>query len=418
MANCWGGGGTVWGQCSRLVRIVGPASLVETANRIPGDSKLPRILAGPGVCRLPYSLKLLYRVADNSFVQRSALLTAVSLVLGGVTLAGIGERAGGRFEAAKSDSGAPTALADSSGHGDNRVAAGVLAFPALPEAGDYLPAGRPGYTLRRNVPEVRLQFTVADEQGRPVPNLSSGDVRILDDQLPVTRLNAFERDDNLPLRLGLVLDTSDSVQRVLSVEKAVALDFLKRVMRPETDQAFIMGFGGDVRVWHASTAHRPELVAAISHIQQPGWGTRFFDAVYSACADQLSTQPDMPQAHRAIIVLSDGDDTESFRALEDVIAIAQRNEIQIYALSLRPRKSTNPGDQVLQRMADATGGRIYIARSNKELERAFIQIEQELRTQYYVSFSPQAAPGFHSLRVVVPAKLQVHARQGYYASAQ
>ncbi len=102
----------------------------------------------------------------------------------------------------------------------------------------------PGYTISRTVPEVRLQFTVADEHGRLVQNLSPDDIRILDDQSPVAKFQDFARDENLPLRLGIILDVSDSVKRALSEEKAAALEFLDRVLRPQTDRAFVMAFGG------------------------------------------------------------------------------------------------------------------------------------------------------------------------------
>ncbi len=290
-------------------------------------------------------------------------------------------------------------------------------LPVLPESNNHLPANTPEYTVQHDVPEVRLQFTVADERGRLVPNLSPADVRILDDQSPVPRFTDFERDDNLPLRLGIVLDTSDSVKRVLPDEKSAALNFLDRVMRPQTDNAFVMAFGGNIRVWQTATADRQLLVSAVEHLQQPGWGTRLFDALYSACADQLSDHDHGQLDHRAIIVLSDGDDTESLRQMADVAAIAQRNEIQIYALTIHARQAPDRGDQILQRLADTTGGRFYIAPSSRDLEGAFAQIEQDLRAQYYVSFPPQARRGFHSLRVEVttPQKLEIHARQGYYA---
>jgi VWFA-related protein len=187
-------------------------------------------------------------------------------------------------------------------------------------------------------------------------------------------------------------------------------------MRPQTDSAFVMAFGGNVRVWQTPTANRQQLIDAVQRLQQPGWGTRFFDALYSACADQLSGHDNAKLDHRAIVVLSDGDDTESLRGLADVVAIAQRNEIQIYSLTIHAQPAVNRGDQILQRLADATGGRFYIAQSSKDLSGAFDQIEQDLRAQYYVSFAPQAGPGFHSLRVEVqtPQKLEIHARQGYY----
>jgi VWFA-related protein len=268
---------------------------------------------------------------------------------------------------------------------------------------------------------VRLQFTVADEQGRVIQDLSPDEVRIFDNQSPVVRFNDFERAQDLPLHIGLILDTSDSVKRVLPDEKAAAVNFLQQIMRPQTDIAFIMGFGGDIKLWQDSTANRQELINAIGRLKQPGWGTRLFDALYSACDGQLANNGDGKLVHRAVVVLSDGDDTQSFRSLSNAIAAAQRSEIQIYALTIHPQGAVDRGDRILQRLADATGGRLYVAPSSRDLGAAFAQIEQDLRTQYYVSFPPQqSTPGYHALRIEVrPAqKLEIHARKGYYAMAE
>lgn len=121
------------------------------------------------------------------------------------------------------------------------------------------------------------------------------------------------------------------------------------------------------------------------------------------------------------MVLTDGNDTDSLHTLTDVVAAAQRSEIQIYPLTIHAKKIFTRGDRVLQRLAESTGGQLYIAPSAKDLATAFAQIERDLRTQYYVSFPPQqSTPGYHSLRVEVrtPQKLQVHSRQGYYALEQ
>jgi VWFA-related protein len=160
---------------------------------------------------------------------------------------------------------------------------------------------------------------------------------------------------------------------------------------------------------------------AVGRLHQPGWGTRFYDALYAACNEYPSYGDASSLVHRAIVVLSDGDDTLSFHDLRDVVAIAQRGEVQIYALAMHGRKQVSRTDAVLQRLAEQTGGRLYVAQSSRDLEGIFAEIEQELRTQYYVSFPPQqVTPGFHALQVQVrtPQKTQIHARQGYYAAAQ
>jgi Ca-activated chloride channel homolog len=393
--------------------------LIASANPGPDKLKLSAVLAGWRASQILVPLKLLALAADTFVVRRPALITGLSLALGAAALTGAGEWAAGRFDASPAGPGAPPP-ATAGTYDGSRVAA-VSPPPALPPTSNYLPASTPGYTLRSDVQEVRLQFTVADEQGRLVQNLSADDVRVLDDQSPVPRFNAFERGDNLPLRLGLILDTSDSVRRVLAEQKAAAVNFLDQVMRPQTDTAFVMAFGGDVHVWQAATADREQLAQAVVRAKQPGWGTSFYDALYSACANQLANANDGGLVHRAIVVLSDGDDTQSLHNLADVVRIAERNEIQIYALTLHSRKMPARGDQNLQRLADATGGRLYVAESSNDFAGAFAQIEQDLRAQYFVSFPPQQSnPGFHSLQVEVraPQKLQIHARQGYYAMAQ
>ena len=160
---------------------------------------------------------------------------------------------------------------------------------------------------------------------------------------------------------------------------------------------------------------------AVDRLRQPGWGNALHDALFSACNEQLARQDDHSFVRRAIVVLSDGEDTDSFHDLRDVVAIALRGEIQIYALTLHGKKLASRGDAVLQRLTEQTGGRFYLAQSSRDLEEMFAEIGQDLRTQYHVSFPPQqVTPGFHALQVEVRAaqKLQVHARQGYYALEQ
>jgi Ca-activated chloride channel homolog len=365
------------------------------------------------------SLKLFGWAADKWFVRRVTLVYGLSLALTGVTLLGVGEWGAGRFEGGSADRG-PTAALDPSSYTRDRIAIQPMPMPELPES-DHLPANTPEYTFRRAIPEVRLQFTVADQRGKLVRDLSADDIRVFDNQSQVAHFKEFERGDDLPLQLGLVIDTSDSVHRVLLQEKAAAIDFLDTVMRPQTDHAFVIAFGGEIKTWQSSTSDRQALVDAVNPLKEPGWGTRVYDALYSACSGQLAAAGDGKDLHRAIVVLSDGDDTDSLHGLADVIAAAQRSEVQIYPLTIHPKRAVERGDRVLQRLADSTGGRLYVADSAKDLGTAFAQIEQELRTQYYVSFPPQqSTPGFHSLRVEVraPAHLEVHAREGYYAAEQ
>jgi VWFA-related protein len=362
-------------------------------------------------------LKPIRYAADNPIVQRSTIITGLLLAFSGATLGGVGYWASGGFASLSADApameGMPGMVGSYGGGRETTV--------TLPNAG-IKAALTPGaeYTIRKNVPEVRLQFTVADARGRLVPDISPADLRILDDRVPVARLEQFEKVDNLPLRLGLVLDVSDSMKSVAQQEKSVAMSFVRNVLRVGTDRAFVMAFGDGSQVWQDSTNELSDLAGAVQRAQQPGNGTDLFDALYSACSDQWHDPA--PDAHRVILVISDGIDTGSRYGLSDVIAAAQRNETQVYALNVHlKKKSDYPGDRILQRVADDTGGRFFVANSSKDADAIFKQLEQELRTQYYVSFRPaRPTPGYHALQVDVnaPQKLMVHARRGYYVVNQ
>jgi VWFA-related protein len=382
-------------------------------------SKRFAVLAGFRACYLSFRLKPLCWAADNCFVKRSALGTGLSLAVCGLTLAGVGGWTAGRFDSSAADDGPVSVVNSSSSHDGSRVAAAITPpLPILPEAGDHLPAGNPGYVLTHDVPEVRLQFTVTDEYGHPVANLSPDDIDVFDNDAPVTHFTDFGRDQNVPLHLGLVLDTSDSVKRVLGQEKAAAIDFLGRVLRPQADLASVMAFGGDVKIWQNSTADQQALTDAIGLLQQAGWGTRLFDALYSACTDQLLPSSGQ-RAQRVVIVISDGGDTASFHNLAEVIAAAQRSEVQIYAVTIRPERLGDDGLIALGRLTEETGGRLYVVRHSGDLNTAFTEMIQGLRAQYRVTFPPQKpTPGFHALRIEMrpQQKLRVHARQGYFAA--
>lgn len=360
------------------------------------------------------TLKTLRSIADKPVVQRSTIITGVLLAFSGATLGSVGFWVSGGFDFLSAN---PTTVEGSTGTVSTYRAGNEVAF-AMPPSGGRGDIGLSAsdYTIRKTVPEVRLQFTVADEHGRLVPDISQSDLRILDDHVPVTRLQQFEKLSDLPLRLGLVLDVSDSMKRVIEQEKGAAMAFLHSVLRPQTDRAFVMAFGDGIKIWQDNTGELSDLAGAVREAKQSGTGTDFYDALYAACNDQWRG-PD-PNVHRVLLVISDGGDTGSLHGLNDVISAAERNEVQIYALSVHTKKKSYSGDAVLQRVADETGGRLFVARKAAEAEMMFRQLEKELRTQYYVSFRPtHHAPGYHALQVDVkaPQKLLVHARRGYYA---
>src|SRR5450631_1476385 len=278
----------------------------------------------------------------------------------------------------------------------------------------------PEFTIRRTVPEVRFQFSVADEHGRLVTSISPSDFRIFDNQSAVQRIRQFSRMDDLSLQLGILLDVSDSVQKTATRERLAAQFFVQQVLRPQTDRAFLMAFARDVKLWQPSTGDPAALRLALERIQQTGYATNLYDGVFSACFSQFPQTDGPAVVQRVVVLFSDGEDTGSLHGMPDVIALARRNEIQIFALSIHASRKSTPGDEVLHRLADETGGRFYMASSDKEFPAIFNEMEQQMRTQYSVSFQPQQeTPGFHALRLELnaPQKLRVRARQGYYFQA-
>jgi Ca-activated chloride channel family protein len=344
-----------------------------------------------------------------------SLIGAVLVLLSAVLMAESGSPGGGRADGPGSAS--PDAGADSA------PAAEVVTSPAIPEGQPWVIARAisPEYTIRRTVPEVRFQFSVADEHGRLVNSLSADDIRVFDNQHAVQQFRQFSRQDDLPLQVGILLDVSDSVEKNILREKLAAQFFLRQVLRPGDDHAFLMAFARDVKLWQASTDSRAVLQDAVERVQQPGFATtNLYDGLFSACLDQFPARAGHEAAQRVIVLFSDGEDTGSLHSMVDVIAIAQRAEIQIFALSVHPKRKPAPGDEALQRLADETGGRLYVANSDRDLSAIFTDMEQQMRTQYSISFQPQQETrGFHALRLELagPAKLRVRARRGYYVDA-
>ncbi|HZD32592.1 MAG TPA: VWA domain-containing protein [Candidatus Angelobacter sp.] len=279
----------------------------------------------------------------------------------------------------------------------------------------------PSYTIRRTVPEVRIQFTVADDHGRLLHSVSSSDLRILDDRVAVPEIRNFSRLDDLPLQIGILLDVSDSVKKTAERERLAARFFLQQVLRTQTDRAALIAFSSEIRLWQRSTGDRAALEQALANVHQAGFATYLNDGVYQACREQFPTAPEGDLAQRILLLISDGDDNGSLHSLADAIFAAQRREVQIFALSVHsPRLRTN-GDGTLRRLADATGGQFYLAATEKDFPAIFAAMEQQMRTQYSISFQPATqAPGPHAVSIQMAGgeKLHVRARQAYFYDAR
>jgi Ca-activated chloride channel homolog len=301
------------------------------------------------------------------------------------------------------------------------VAASSVALPeASPNTGSDL--SDPILTIKTRVNEVNVLFIATDHRGKFVRNLNQGDFSILDDHKPPQAIINFRRETDLPLQLGLLVDTSGSVHGRFDFEQEAAVSFLQHTLRVNFDKAFVMGFSTHSQVTQEFTDNVRLLETGVRGLRNGG-GTAMYDAIYKACREKLSKEDrgDHP-VRRAIIVVSDGEDNQSEISRALAIETAQRAEVIIYAISTDDSGLILRGDKALQQLADATGGRAFFPFKMKDIKNSFAAIEDELRSQYVVSYKPadfDADGRYRSIEITALKKdLQVRARKGYYAPRQ
>lgn len=280
---------------------------------------------------------------------------------------------------------------------------------------------QPLTTIRRVVNEVNLVFTVTDKRGRFIKDLKQSDFRVLDNKIPPEAIRNFSSETNLPLRVGLLVDASNSIRDRFRFEQDAAIEFLNQIVRPRFDRAFTIGFDTTAEVTQDFTDSSEKLSRGVRMLR-PGGGTALYDAVYFACRDKLMKSNDTVATRRAIILLTDGEDNQSRVTREEAIEMAQRAEVVIYPISTNVSGVKSKGDKVIERMADATGGRAFFPFKIEDVANAFSEIQDELRSQYLLSYKPadfQADGRFHSIEIMADKKnLRVRARKGYYAPKQ
>jgi VWFA-related protein len=270
--------------------------------------------------------------------------------------------------------------------------------------------------------EVNVVFTVTDKHGRRITDLKQGDFRVLDDSKPPAEIRSFHAEANLPLQVGLLIDASNSVRDRFKFEQESAIEFLNQTVRVHYDSAFVVGFDATPEVTQDFTDNS-ELLAHGVHELRPGGGTALYDAIYFACRDKLMKAPKNTPVRRAIILLSDGDDNLSHVTREEAIEMAQRAEAIIYTISTNVSGTKAAGDKILERIADATGGRAFFPFQIRDVANAFAEIQEELRSQYAVSYKPadfKADGHYRTIEIVANDRknFRVRARRGYYAPAQ
>ncbi|HYL67716.1 MAG TPA: VWA domain-containing protein [Candidatus Limnocylindria bacterium] len=290
---------------------------------------------------------------------------------------------------------------------------------------------------------VHLVATVTDRRHNFITNLDKSDFKVLEDGVP-QEIRYFGRETDLPLRIALLLDTSNSIRPRLEFEQDAAIDFLSSVIRRNKDMAFLMTFDNEPEVIQDFTGDVALLTSAIRK-QRAGGGTALHDAIFKA-ADKLSNPPlasaPNPEVRRVLVVISDGEDNLSDHALSDAIEAAIRAEASIYAIStntewiststvagekqaspsdLSHKNHLGPGDKVLEKFADQSGGRVFFPYRVDDLAQSFVDIGSELRSQYFIAYSPASTPvttKYRRIDVETDRKgLIVRSRKGYYATA-
>jgi VWFA-related protein len=295
--------------------------------------------------------------------------------------------------------------------------------------------------ITQTVNLVDVLFTVLNHRNKLVPDLEKDNFKIWDDKAPQA-IRYFSRQTDLPLRIGLLMDTSNSIRDRLKFEQDAATSFLFSVLRHNKDQAFVMTFDDEPAVLQAFTDDAGRLRDEIVKTRAGG-GTAVYDAIYSACAKELSHPPrppgDQPDVvRRVMILISDGDDNLSNHTRAEAIEMAQRYSVVIYTISTSTQwiqlSETNPdkaanrkthltdGDKILQDLAEETGGRAFFPYHVDDLDQSFQDIGDELRNQYSIAYIPthsQLDGKYHRIRIEVPDHkgYQVRARRGYFARA-
>jgi VWFA-related protein len=350
--------------------------------------------------------------------------------------------------------------------------------PPATQSGQHAPATaqtpqRAPSNIAVQVKTVSVLATVHDKHGKIVSNLSKDDFVLTEDGRPQT-INYFARETDLPLRLGLLVDTSMSQRKVLDQERDASYSFLDHLLREDKDLAFVIHFDKDVELLQDFTPARPKLQAALQtlHTPQPGGdsggsnggssggsggssgggggyggrgghhsggGTHLYDAIYLAADELMSKQ----QGRKALIVLSDGVDRGSKESLNEAIATAQRADTIVYSILFKddegyggypgmmgprgpygrhggryPQEERPDGKKILEQISKETGGQLYQVSKKDTVDKIYAQIEEELRNQYSLGYTPDkdTGAGYHRIQLVTKNKdLIVRARDGYYS---
>jgi Ca-activated chloride channel family protein len=269
-----------------------------------------------------------------------------------------------------------------------------------------------------DVSRVNMLYTVSDKKGRFVTDLTKDDFEVFESKKPQTIIE-FAAESDLPLRLAILIDTSNSIRDRFHFQQEAATAFVDGTVRPEHDRAMIVSFDTAAELVADLTDNIADLEKAIEHLR-PGGGTSLYDAIFFACRDKLMEDQPLYKFRRAMVILSDGEDNQSRYTRDQALEMAQKADVNVYTISTNITRIETDGDKVLRYFADETGGQSFFPFKASDLSQSFENIANELRHQYNIAYRPEPLKTdglFHAVELRVKSRkdLVVHVRKGYYA---
>jgi Ca-activated chloride channel family protein len=273
-------------------------------------------------------------------------------------------------------------------------------------------------SIKVDITRVQLLFTVSDKKGRFVNNLAKEDFEIFEAKKPQS-ITEFTAETDLPLRLAILIDTSNSIRDRFKFQQEAATDFVNTVIRAHEDKAIIVSFDTAAELV-ADLSDDTEVLAKAIRGLRPGGGTALYDAIFFACRDKLMQDQPKHKYRRAMVILSDGEDNQSRYTRDQALEMAHKADTVIYSISTNRSGTEADGDKVLKYFSEQTGGQAFFPFKAQDLAQDFENIANELRHQYNVLYRPEPlkADGlYHPVDVHVRGRrdLIVRARHGYYA---
>jgi len=296
------------------------------------------------------------------------------------------------------------------------VAVGALGAAAFSYS-QVAQSGSESAPIRAEVTRVNMLFTVTDKHGRFVTDLTKNDFQVFEKKKPQNILE-FTSETDLPLRLAILIDTSNSIRDRFHFQQEAATNFINSVVRSQ-DKATVVSFDTAAELVADLTNDTHKLENAVRGLR-PGGGTAFYDAIYFACKEKLMQDQPMYKFRRAMVILSDGDDNESRYSREQALEMTQRADTVIYTISTNISHIETEGDKVMRYLAEQTGGVAFFPFEAKDLNQSFENIANELRHQYNLFYRPEPLKNdglYHDVQIKIKGRkdLVVRARKGYYA---